>query len=229
MAANHKVTLTQQQREILVSMAGQNFVAVDKHGNDIRISINEWQKGNMHRLYINFEIRSRTSGGWKNDEKVYLDMNVASDLEFIFNGNSNWMILEAALNAEIEARQPVEAPVEEVAEIEMSVAVISSDIIVDFEIALEEASAEFDAYLNEIGTSIGASGKEVNDAFWNWRNAIIESVFVARRQDRWSPSEWAMVGEQFPMWEMFYDVIIPAVAAGELELSEIPATIEIFV
>lgn len=115
MAAWHYVTLSTEQRETLVSMAETTATRTDNYGNTVRMEITNWKN---KRLYIN------TSINGKRDESLWISLEDANDVKMQFNGDSNWLILEALLNEEIARNTPVieaeETPAEEAAPRELT-------------------------------------------------------------------------------------------------------------
>lgn len=213
------ITLTAAQRETLISMDGQVWKTTDKHGNAVYAKISAW-KG--QRLYIEFRYEYS-----KNSEKSFISLTDENDVVVSFSDTCAEMLF-----AWVEANTPaasVNEAVEAVEEFDnLPYAVITSDMIIEAEIAIEEVAEEFDAWLDEKGAEIGVSGAVLNRAFWDWRNGIIENVLIARGNTRWMPYEWADVGEEFPFWETFYEVIFPAIKAGDVMLADIPQTVDIF-
>jgi len=88
MAANYPVTLSNEQRETLIGMAGTVVNRTDRFGNSVRIEITNWKN---QRLYVNFSING------KRDESQWISLSDASDLNMTFNGDSNWLLLEALI------------------------------------------------------------------------------------------------------------------------------------
>lgn len=99
MSAWHYVTLSTEQRETLVNMTGTIATRTDIHGNVVRIEITNWKN---KRLYVNF------SGGNKFvQEKIWISLEDASDVNAQFNGDSNALLLLALIDAEIARTAPV--------------------------------------------------------------------------------------------------------------------------
>lgn len=100
MAANHPVTLSSEQRETLVSLTDTVVYRTDRFGNKVRIEITNWKN---KRLHVN------TSINGKRDESLWISLEDANDVKMTFNGDSNWLILEALINAEIARNVKAEA------------------------------------------------------------------------------------------------------------------------
>lgn len=123
MAAWHHVTLSNEQRETLVKLTDTVVVRTNEFGSDVRIEITNWKN---KRLYVNFSING------KRDESQWISLEDSSDLNMQFNGDSNWLLLEALLHAEIARNTP--APV------------VEADAEIEFTEADDALAAETDAF-----------------------------------------------------------------------------------